>query len=149
MPGDVWPLPIDNSPRWTPRRALLLTAWVLLGLGILGFFVDWRRDAPFYLDIEKQAIFIVLAVFMLYTGETWDSAWKRWVAGPLSIVFTAAGASSLILEEPNLGPTLINSPWEAIYFLVTGIWTAVTVWYPRPFYDYEYGTGVSTGLKDR
>ncbi len=146
--GDIWPLPIDASPRWTPRRALMLGGGSLVGLGVLGFFVDWRAADPFYLDIEKQLMFIALGAFMWYVGEVWDSVWKRWVAGPLALVFVALGIVGLLLE-PDLGFTRLNAPWESLFFLAVGVWHAICEWYPRTFYDYEWATGVSSGLRDR
>jgi len=147
--GDTWPLPIDNSPRWTPRRALMMTGTIFAAVGVLGFFVDWRASDPVYLDIEKQAILIILGCFMWYTGEVWDSPWKRWVAGPLAIAFVILGAATLIAGDLDFGFTQLNAPVEGGFLLVVGVWHALCVWYPRQFHDYEWATGVSSGLPDR
>ena len=148
----MWPLPVDNSLRWTPRRALMLTGLILMGFGAYGFFKEWGAADPMYLDLPKRLAYIVLGGFILYIGEVWSSPWKRYTAMGMAILMGAVGILTLAAgggSEPNLGFTHLNRFWEAVLYLAAGGWHAVAVWYPRRHYEYEWATGVSTGIRDR
>ena len=145
----VWPL--RYSYWWVPRRALMVVGFGLTLLGILGFFFDWETTASvIYMDTTKSVVAIVAGFFLYWIGEVWSSAWKRNVAGFLVLVYIALGLVGAIAganDSANLGITHINRPWEATIWLGIGVWTAITVWWPRRMFDYEWATGTSSGIR--
>lgn len=145
----VWPL--RHSYWWAPRRALMTTGFGLLILGILGFFFDWdSNENVIYMDPAKSIISIISGLILYWIGEVWSASWKRKVVGLLTIVSLALGIIGLIFgsnQSENLGITNINSPLESIIWLCVGIWSAITIFWPRRMFDYEWATGTSSGVR--
>lgn len=140
--------PLKESYWWTPRRAQMVTGGVLVALAITSFFVDWTVTSAIYMNLAKQAIYIVAGVVIYWIGEVWSSDWKRPFGGLLSVALVALGILAFVIggqQESNLGFTHLNRPWEALLYLAGGIWHGITVWWPRRFDDYEWATGTSSG----
>lgn len=145
----VWPL--RYSYWWTPRRALMLTGFGLFVLGILGFFFDWSsKEGTLYMDPAKSIVSILSGLVLYWTGEVWSSAWKRKVVLILSVISLALGIIGFLFgsnETENLGFTHINNPWESGIWVGIGIWSAITIFWPRRMFDYEWATGTSSGVR--
>ncbi len=141
--------PLRHSYWWAPRRALMVAGFAMALLGILGFVFEWESTAAvLYMDTTKSIIFLAAGVALYWIGEVWSSPWKRNVAGVLALAYLALGIVGVAAGDSadNLGFTHINRPWEATIWLGTGAWTAITVWWPRRFWDYEWATGTSSGI---
>jgi len=141
--------PFRHSYWWMPRRALMATGLGMAILGMVGFFQEWEgTEAVVYMNTAKSWAVIGLGVGLLWIGEAWSSQWKRSVAGVCALSFLALGFVGVFLganAPDNLGFTHINGSWEAAIWLGVGAWTAITVWWPRRFFDYEYASGTSSG----
>ena len=145
----VWPL--RDSYWWAPRRALMTVGFGLVAMGVLGFFFDWETTANVvYVDFPKSIVFIAAGVVVYVIGEVWSAGWKRKVAAFLVLVYLALGLTGLIAgasDDRNLGFTHVNRPWEATIWLGLAAWTAITLWWPRRMFDYEWATGTSSGIR--
>ena len=145
----VWPL--RYSYWWAPRRALITVGFGLVVMGVLGFFFDWESTANVvYINAPKSITFIAAGLFIAWAGEAWSAGWKRKVATFLLLVYLALGLVGLFAgasESRNLGFTHVNRPWEATIWLGISAWTAITLWWPRRMFDYEWATGTSSGVR--
>ncbi len=141
--------PLRHSYWWMPRRALMAAGLGMVVMGALGFVFDWERaDAVVYMNGAKSGVLLGLGVVLLWIGEAWSSQWKRTIAGVCVLGFIALGVVGVLFgaDAPeNLGFTHIANTWESTIWLGVGVWTAITVWWPRRFFDYEYASGTSSG----
>jgi hypothetical protein len=133
---------VDNT---TPRRTLFVAGLVLIGLGIGGFVFGWSNSDPIALPLTKRILFIVAGLLLEWIAEIWTSEWKRIVSATLGAAFTALGIAALIAKD--LGFMHTGGSWEGVLYLALALPQFVALWWPRRFYDYEWGTGWSSGLR--
>lgn len=128
----------------TPRRALIWVGLVLLGFGVLGFFVDWDQG-PLHLTLGKRVAFIALGLFVEWVAEVLTSEIKRPITKVLAIAMLAAGVTALFVTD--WGFTSAGRPWEALVYMASGLVLGLSAWWPARFRDYEWATGWSSGLE--
>jgi len=129
----------------TPRRTLLVAGLVLIALGVAAFIFDWSNADPIALPLAKRIVFIVIGLAFQWVAEIWTTEWKRSVAAVFGIVLIPIGLVALFAHD--LGFMHAGGPWEGVLYLAMATVQGVALWWPRRFYDYEWGTGWSSGLK--
>jgi hypothetical protein len=142
---------IYNLKYWSPRAALLITGLILLVVPTrLGSLLRSPKRGT---GGSKAMRYIVPAtgVTALWMSETWPSNWKQPAGGLIGIGLLAAGLSG-IQSENKKTPVLrfLNRSGDrkqALLFAVLGAANIVAAWWPRPWRDYEWATGWSSGLK--
>jgi len=141
--GPVWK---HYSKGLTSRRALLLFGALMTGAGIAGFFVGTEPGDLYHLDTGQNVAYLVMGVASLLVGEVWTSSWKRAFLGLEGVFLVGVAIAGFAVaggEGHDLGMFDVEHPWENVAHLVVGAVFLATVFYPRRFRDYSYGTAVS------
>jgi hypothetical protein len=136
-----------NFRYWTPRAALLLTGFVLLALPTrLGSFLrpsGAKSGRMRYLAPATGAT-------ALWMSEAWPSNWKRPAGGLLGIALLVAGLSGAVggNTKSRWLPFIKRDSGrkEALLYAGLGAANIAAAWWPRPWRDYEWATGWSSGL---
>jgi hypothetical protein len=141
---------IYNFKYWSPRAALLVTGLILLvlptrlGAGLRSSKRDTSGKAMKYLVPAT-------GVTALWMSEAWPSNWKQPAGGIIGIGLLAAGLSGLQPENKRSPlPRFLGRPADkrqAMLLAVLGAANIAAAWWPRPWRDYEWATGWSSGLQ--
>ena len=140
--GPIWK---EYSKGLTNRRYLLILGILMAAVGVAGFFLDTNASDLYHLETGQSVAYLVLGLVALLAGEVWTSSWKRALLGVEGALITGFGVTGFIAggsETADLGIFTVGL-WENIAHVVFGAIALVTVFYPRKFRDYSYGTAVS------
>lgn len=140
--GPVWR---EYSKGLTNRRYLLVLGALMTVVGVAGFFLGTGPDDLYHLDVGQRIAYLVLGLLALLAGEIWTSGWKRVLLGIQGVLLAGVGVAGFIAGGGGTGDLGMFSVglWENVAHVVFGGIALVTVFYPRRFRDYSYGTAVS------
>ena len=140
--GPVWK---EYSKGLTNRRYLLILGALMTVVGVAGFFLGTNPDDLYHLDTGQNIAYLVLGSVALLAGEVWTSGWKRILLGMEGVLITAVGIAGFIVAGGGTGDLGVFSVslWENVAHVVFGAIALATIFYPRHFRDYSYGTAVS------
>lgn len=100
-------------------------------LGLAGYlFLGPTADSSilqrwFYFDYNQNLLHLVAAVVALLTAWKGGEMGQRVVAASISVLALGAGAMAIYraaVFAPNLWVLHISSPWEALFYIVLGLW---------------------------
>jgi hypothetical protein len=129
----------------TPRRTMFAAGFALIILGIAGLAAGWASGDWLAFTTAKGIAFIVCGIVLELVAEVWTAEFKRPVSALFGIATTALGVASIVTDD--LGFMATGGWTEGVLYLALGLPQFVALWWPRRFYDYEWGTGWSSGLK--
>ena len=140
--GPVWR---EYSKGVTNRRYLLVLGALMTVVGVAGFFLETGPDDLYHLDVGQSIAYLVLGLLALLAGEVWTSSWKRVFLGIQGVLLVGVGVAGFIAGGGGSGDLGMFSVglWESVAHVVFGGIALATVFYPRRFRDYSYGTAVS------
>ena len=140
--GPVWR---EYSKGLTNRRYLLVLGALMTVVGVAGFFLGTGPDDLYHLEVGQSIAYLVLGLLALLAGEVWTSSWKRVLLGIQGVLLAGVGVAGFIAGGGGIGDLGMFSVglWENVAHVVFGGVAISTVFYPRRFRDYSYGTAVS------
>ena len=128
----------------TPRRTMFVAGLALILVGIAGLFANWGVNDWIAMTTAKSIVFIVLGLFTEYVAEVWTTEIKRPYDAFCGMAAVVLGVGSLLTND--LGFMRVGN-LEGVFYLAIGIPQLLALFWPRRFYDYEWGTGWSSGMK--
>ena len=140
--GPVWR---EYSKGLTNRRYLMVLGALMTVVGVVGFFLGTDSSDLYHIDVGQSIAYLVLGLMALLAGEVWTSSWKRVLLGVEGVLLAGVGIAGFIAAGGGTGDLGIFSValWENVAHVVFGTVALATVFYPRRFRDYSYGTAVS------
>ena len=140
--GPVWR---EYSKGLTNRRYLMILGTLMTAVGVAGFFLGNDVGDPYHLDIGQNISYLALGLIALLAGEVWTSSWKRALLGVEGVLIAGVGIAGFVVAGGGTGDLGMFSVglWENVAHVVFGVAALATVFYPRRFRDYSYGTAVS------
>jgi len=123
---------------------MFVAGLALIVVGIAGLFANWGVNDWIAMTTVKSIAFIVLGLLTEYVAEVWTTEIKRPYDTLLGVVTIVVGLACLATDDLGF---MRAGNLEGAFFLAIGIPQMLALFWPRRFYDYEWGTGWSSGMK--
>jgi hypothetical protein len=139
-----------NLKYWTPRAALLVTGLVLLALPTpLGAFLRSSRKGEAG-GGRLNYILPAAGLTAMWMSEAWPSNWKQPADGLLGVGLLLAGLPGVVAGGKKARKRKFlwgaTDRKQSLVLAALGLANMAAAWWPRPWRDYEWATGWSSGL---